>query len=97
MLQTPDGRPKKPELGYEQPQTGPTTNFVGNHMTQGAIDLVQLQLTRPNPIHQLKKLQQYRDNYLSPQLLSSVEGAARAVLSCAACLVFVAMHGNKWE
>ena len=23
---------------------GPTTNFVGNHMTQGAIEMVQMQL-----------------------------------------------------
>ena len=33
------------DLGYERcPKLGPTTNFVGNHMTQGAIDLVQAQL-----------------------------------------------------
>lgn len=33
------------ELGYHFPvETGPTSNFVGNHMTQGAIDLVQSEL-----------------------------------------------------
>jgi hypothetical protein len=32
------------ELGYEKAEIGPTTNFVGNHMTQGAIDLVQAEL-----------------------------------------------------
>ncbi len=31
-------------LGYERTELGPTTNFVGNHMTQGAIDLVQADL-----------------------------------------------------
>lgn len=35
------------ELGYERAETGPTSNFVGNHMTQGAIDLVQAELERP--------------------------------------------------
>ena len=35
------------DLGYERVKTGPTSNFVGNHMTQGAIDLVQAQLERP--------------------------------------------------
>ena len=32
------------EPGYERVDIGPTTNFVGNHMTQGAIDLVQAEL-----------------------------------------------------
>ena len=32
--------------GYEKPMSGPTTNFVGNHMMQGAIDLVQSELVR---------------------------------------------------
>ncbi|KAL0026662.1 hypothetical protein WJX79_002344 [Trebouxia sp. C0005] len=35
------------EPGYEKPKSGPTTNFVGNHMTQGAIDLVQAELSPP--------------------------------------------------
>ena len=34
LLQLPDGRTRRVEPGYERPQTGPTTNFVGNHMTQ---------------------------------------------------------------
>lgn len=39
--------PLQAELGYERVKIGPTTNFVGNHMTQGAIDLVQAQLEGP--------------------------------------------------
>lgn len=35
------------ELGFEKADLGPTTNFVGNHMTQGAIDLVQAELEGP--------------------------------------------------
>ncbi|KAG1656126.1 hypothetical protein FOA52_007825 [Chlamydomonas sp. UWO 241] len=31
-------------LGYERIASGPTTNVVGNHMTQGAIDLVSAEL-----------------------------------------------------
>ena len=30
-------------------ETGPTSNFVGNHMTQGAIDLVQAELGQKSP------------------------------------------------
>lgn len=41
------------ELGYERVERGPTTNFVGNHMTQGAIDLVQAELARPAADRQL--------------------------------------------
>ncbi|KAL0051137.1 hypothetical protein WJX82_002528 [Trebouxia sp. C0006] len=29
------------EPGYEKPKSGPTTNFVGNHMTQGCVHLPQ--------------------------------------------------------
>jgi hypothetical protein len=36
-----DGSVKTVELGYEVAEVGPTSNFVGNHMTQGAIDMVQ--------------------------------------------------------
>jgi len=42
-------------LGYEKPQTGPTTNFVGNHMTQGAIDLVQYELTKIDPDQEVNR------------------------------------------
>lgn len=38
------------ELGYEEAEVGPTSNFVGNHMTQGAIDMVQALLNmKTNP------------------------------------------------
>lgn len=53
LLHEPDGRDKAVEPGYERPQVGPTTNFVGNHMTQGAIDMVQMQLQRCKPRPQL--------------------------------------------
>ena len=49
LEQLPDGRPRDVDPGYEKPATGPTTNFVGNHMTQGAIDLAQNALSRPDP------------------------------------------------
>ena len=49
LLQHPDGRDKEVVPGYERLHMGPTTNFVGNHMTQGAIDMVQMQLkSRPS-------------------------------------------------
>ncbi|PRW56926.1 HSP20-like chaperone [Chlorella sorokiniana] len=47
LIQLPDGRDRPADLGYERVKTGPTSNFVGNHMTQGAIDLVQAQLEQP--------------------------------------------------
>ena len=37
-----------PEPGYERVEIGPTTNIVGNHMTQAAIDLVQAELEPPS-------------------------------------------------
>lgn len=30
------------EPGYEEVEVGPTTNFVGNAMTRGAVDLVMV-------------------------------------------------------
>ena len=49
LEQNPDGSALTVAPGYEKPDSGATTNFVGNHMTQGAIDLVQNELTRPDP------------------------------------------------
>ena len=49
LEQNPDGTALTVAPGYEKPDSGATTNFVGNHMTQGAIDLVQNELTRPDP------------------------------------------------
>ena len=34
LKERPDGKYLKVLPGYERPQCGPTTNFVGNHMTQ---------------------------------------------------------------
>lgn len=56
------------ELGYERLERGPTTNFVGNHMTQGAIDLVQAELERPSADHLLLLLEQGQPGE-GPQLL----------------------------
>ena len=50
LTQTPDGREKIMPLGYEKTELGPTTNFVGNHMTQGAIDLVKADLEEDSPV-----------------------------------------------
>ncbi len=56
LEQTPDGSIIKREPGYEKPQSGQTTNFVGNHMTQGAIDLVQHELSRVDPKMQEERM-----------------------------------------
>eukprot|EP00958_Prasinococcus_capsulatus_P025297 scaffold4202_cov370-Prasinococcus_capsulatus_cf.AAC.4 len=40
---------------YEKIRSGPTTNFVGNHMTQGAIELVQSELQRTDPFLEARK------------------------------------------
>jgi tetratricopeptide (TPR) repeat protein len=62
-----DGSKVEPDLGYEKPQIGPTSNFVGNHMTQGAIDLIQSQLSRKDRAHEAGKLQQYQSMYHPPK------------------------------
>ncbi|DBB16352.1 TPA: hypothetical protein ACH3X3_014649 [Trebouxia sp. C0006] len=55
------------EPGYEKPKSGPTTNFVGNHMTQGAIDLVQAELSPPADLSLLL----LKDTpYQQPQLIA---------------------------
>jgi len=54
LEQKSDGTLIERPAGYEKPQTGPTTNFVGNHMTQGAIDLVQYELTKIDPNRDLR-------------------------------------------
>lgn len=69
-LEMPHGKKQDIALGYEKPQTGPTTNFVGNHMTQGAIDLVQAQLDKQDAAYQMLKLKAYNDRFSAPKLLS---------------------------
>lgn len=44
QVQVRGGGDDEVEPGYEKVEIGPTTNFVGNHMTQAAIDLVQAEL-----------------------------------------------------
>ena len=70
LEETPEGQSIVCEAGYEKPQRGPTSNFVGNHMTQGAIDLVQGSLTRRDPAHERRKLERYRQTYHPPKLVS---------------------------
>ena len=62
LEEKPDGTALVIEPGYEKPPTGATTNFVGNHMTQGAIDLAQDALTAPDPDREarLERLEQAR-------------------------------------
>ena len=62
LEEKPDGTALIIEPGYEKPPTGATTNFVGNHMTQGAIDLAQDALTAPDPDREarLERLEQAR-------------------------------------
>ena len=43
------------ELGFQHVEVGPTSNFVGNHMTQGAIDLVQAELEKGKKHSRMKK------------------------------------------
>lgn len=46
LIELPSGHERLVALGYERPQRGPTTNFVGNHMTQ-----VQTTLGSPGAFH----------------------------------------------
>ena len=50
-----EGNEVKPELGYEKIRSGPTSNFVGTHMPQGAIELVQSELQRQDPFLEARK------------------------------------------
>eukprot|EP00873_Tetraselmis_striata_P007689 jgi/Tetstr1/427953/TSEL_018027.t1 len=68
-LEMPNGVAVTPDIGYEKPQSGPTTNFVGNHMTQGAIDLVQAQLGKEDDAHLLLRDQEYDRLFGKPKLL----------------------------
>ena len=75
LLQTPDGQMKAVQPGYEQPQAGPTTNFVGNHMTQGAVDLVQMQLQRREPMQLLLECSDDSQHLAAPLLLTDTSAA----------------------
>lgn len=73
LEQKSDGTIIKRAPGYEKPQSGPTTNFVGNHMTQGAIDLVQYELTKLDPEGETRKVRLERARGIvrkSPELVS---------------------------
>ena len=83
LEQTPDGTIIKREPGYEKPQSGHTTNFVGNHMTQGAIDLVQHELTRVDPKmkeERMRRLEEAKGIKREPPKLLKVEKNKKRVL-----------------
>ena len=83
LEQTPDGTIIKREPGYEKPQSGYTTNFVGNHMTQGAIDLVQHELTRVDPKmkeERMRRLEEAKGIKREPPKLLKVEKNKKKVL-----------------
>ena len=74
---------KEVELGYEKPVGGLTTNFVGNHMTQGAIDLVQAELNRPDPYYEARALgaaASQQQQYALPQRVDGDGAGAGAPL-----------------
>ena len=83
LEQTPDGTIIKREPGYEKPQSAHTTNFVGNHMTQGAIDLVQHELTRDDPKmkeERMRRLEEAKGIKREPPKLLKVEKNKKKVL-----------------
>ena len=83
LEQTPDGTIIKREPGYEKPQRAHTTNFVGNHMTQGAIDLVQHELTRVDPKmkeERMRRLEEAKGIKREPPKLLKVEKNKKKVL-----------------
>ena len=83
LEQTPDGTIIKREPGYEKPQSGHTTNFVGNHMTQGAIDLVQHELTRVDSKmkeERMRRLEEAKGIKREPPKLLKVEKNKKKVL-----------------
>ena len=83
LEQTPDGTIIKREPGYEKPQSAHTTNFVGNHMTQGAIDLVQHELTRVDPKmkeERMRRLEEAKGIKREPPKLLKVEKNKKKVL-----------------
>ena len=71
LEQLADGSARERELGFERPASGPTTNFVGNHMTQGAIDLVQAQLARRDPRQEEEAWRRYMHTYHPPKRIEA--------------------------
>ena len=91
LLESPDGSLKEVQPGYERPLTGPTTNFVGNHMTQGAIDLVQSELMQRDPTYQMQKIRNYQCTYRPPKLLE------REVQFRKECGKVETVHSYSWR
>ena len=76
LEQRADGSARERELGFERPASGPTTNFVGNHMTQGAIDLVQAQLARRDPRQEEEAWRRYMHTYHPPKRIEAAAGGS---------------------
>lgn len=80
LLTLPDGTLRTIEPGYEpRKKAGPTTNFVGNHMTQGAIDLVQAELEQTESGSNTRRLQGGGGGAMLLLQPVSVEPVARVV------------------
>jgi hypothetical protein len=84
LTQNLDGSDKEVELGFERVELGPTSNFVGNAMTMGAVDMVQalLQFRRKGSEDHGVNLQEVSEG---PRLLKGQEEleAARAAAASA--------------
>ena len=76
LVASVDGKPLPVEAGYERPQRALTTNFVGNHMTQGAIDLVQSALERAPKGAERAARERYQRWFHPPKRLTPDEAAA---------------------
>ncbi|GAB4818890.1 hypothetical protein N2152v2_005936 [Parachlorella kessleri] len=88
----PDGSDRQVELGYERVERGLTTNFVGNHMTQGAIDLVQAELEGPPCSEDLLLLEQSQQ----PARLLHRGPAGSSPLCCQQAPTAVPLQGYSW-
>jgi hypothetical protein len=91
-------RPLQVDLGYERVKVGPTSNFVGNHMTQGAIDLVQAQLEQPAAPPQLLLLDDAaaRESRPAPPQLLHAGAAAAGAAAERAGLVLRQLQQYRW-
>lgn len=70
--------PPPSDLGYEQVETGPTSNFVGNHMTQAAVDVVQYQLGKRDLEYERKKHMKYQQTYHPPKRIPATNAKEAA-------------------
>ena len=85
-----DGTEKRVELGFERVELGPTSNFVGNAMTTGAVDMVQalLQYRRKTP-----EISQKRSEDEGPRLLRGKEEIDAVAVAAASAMAEVGSAG----